>query len=286
MWAQRILGLSCLLLVSCVLTDRDDHDDRDDRERDQADAAAGRGGAGGSSSRDSSQSSRTRTADELCQQWARAACSDAVVSACQASNADECRQTQANFCHSIVPEQIASTGSDNCIAAVGAAYRDADLRGDELALVLRFSGACARTVIGPSKQGEDCKLTTDCDVSRGYSCVHKADAELGTCQIAQVVEPGRDCRDAAKTCQEGFYCDGHNCIETLAEGEPCMLAEQCGQNQLCDASGACAARHAVNDSCENDGECARGICSELADKKVCTDRVVLSRADPLCANLR
>ena len=113
-----------------------------------------------------------------------------------------------------------------------------------------------------------------------------SDAGAGTCQIAEVTAPGRDCRAAEKTCQEGFFCDGRNCIETLASGESCKTHEQCGQSGYCDGSGMCAARHAVNDSCQNDVECARGICSELDDKKVCTDRVVLSRADPLCANLR
>jgi hypothetical protein len=280
MWASRILSLCSLLLVSCVIPGQDD---RNDRENDRGNAGASQGSGSGSPR---NESARTRTADEFCQQWARAACSEAVVSACQASNAEECRQTQAGYCRNLVPEQIASTGSDNCIAAVGAAYRDADLRGDELALVLRFSGACARTVVGPNKEADDCSVNTDCDVSRGYSCVRKADAEAGTCQAAQVVEPGRDCRDAEKTCQDGFFCDGRNCIETLATGESCAINEQCGQNGFCDASGACAERRAVNDSCENDVECARGICSALTDEKVCTDRIVLSRADPVCENLR
>jgi hypothetical protein len=151
---------------------------------------------------------------------------------------------------------------------------------------VRFQGACARTVIGSNNEGDDCSVSTDCDVSRGYSCVRKVDAEAGTCQIAEEVEPGRKCGEAAQTCQEGFFCDGHNCVETLASGEPCVLHEQCGENGFCDTSGACAERRAVNDSCEDDVECAQGICSALGDEKVCTDRVVLSRADPLCENLR
>lgn len=281
MWAQRILGISCLLLVSCVFTDRDDRDERD-RERDSESDRDASSPPRDSSSRPTS----TKSADEFCQQWARAACTEAVVSACQASNAEECRQSQAGFCRSIVPDQIASAGSDGCISAVGAAYRDADLRGDELALVLRFQGACERTVIGTNKEGDDCTVSTDCDVSRGYSCVRKADADTGTCQMAEEVEPGRDCSAAQKTCQEGFFCDGRHCVETLAADEACVLHEQCSADRFCDANGTCAERRAVNDSCENDVECAQGICSELGDEKVCTDRVVLSRADPLCENLR
>ncbi|MET0385943.1 MAG: hypothetical protein ABW321_08285 [Polyangiales bacterium] len=222
---------------------------------------------------------------ELCEQWARAACGEDVVSACQASSAADCRLTQAELCQSIAPDQLATDGVDGCIAAVAAAYRDAELDADELNLVLRFSGACARTIVGPNAAGADCVSPRDCDLSRGYTCVVKGEGS-GSCQVPELVEPGRSCTEAAQTCSDGFFCDGSHCVETLAEGEPCILHSQCAADGYCNDAGACAARLAVNEPCESDEWCARGVCTDLDGQRVCTDRVILSRADPLCANLR
>jgi hypothetical protein len=267
MWTRRIY-LGSLLLVACRISDpdRDEHDNLDYSVHEQA--------------------ARPVPQVEFCQQWAQAACSDAVVSACQASSAKDCEQTQAEFCRSLVHADVASNAGSDCIAAVANAYRDADLRGDELTVVLRLGGPCALTISGTSRVGDTCSDSTDCELARGYSCVKKSDSGTGTCQIAAVVDPGRDCQAAPKTCSEGFFCDGHNCVETLEIDDSCTIHEQCGESAYCDDTGHCAARRAVNDSCQHDIECERGICSEFEDEQVCTDRVVLSRADPVCANLR
>lgn len=267
-----------LFAAGCIFTDHRDRDRWDDHDH-HIDEDRGSGGSGGSPS-------RPAPAGDFCEDWARAACSDAVVSACQASNKTECQNRQVEFCRELIPNDLASSGRDACLNAVGLAYRDADLRGNELALVLRFQGACARLIIGGSAKGEECTSTSDCDVAGGYSCVRKADTGTGTCQIAERVEPGRDCSADQKACTEGFFCDGRYCVETLPLGEPCSIHEQCGADGFCDESGSCAERRSVNDSCQQDIECATGICSELGDEKLCTDRVLLSRADPLCENLR
>jgi len=270
MWTHRI-GIGCLMLVACFRVEDRDREPYHDYHDDSANGGA---------------ASSPPPRGEFCQQWATAACSSAVVSACQASNAEECRQTQAELCRTLMPAEISTTGRDSCIAAVAAAYRDADLSDAELTVVLRFGGPCARTVVGPSGVGEECSAPTDCDLAHGYTCVRKADGSPGTCQMADIVDPGRDCRAAEKTCSTGFFCDGHNCIEALMAGEACSIHEQCGEDGFCNAAGQCAARRKVNDSCESDIECADAICAELAGERVCTDRVVLSRADPVCTNLR
>lgn len=186
----------------------------------------------------------------------------------------------------IVTGDVPDTVRSQCISAVRAAYQDADLRGDELKLVMRLGGACERVLHGSVAAGDACSETSECDRSRGYTCVRHSDAEQGTCQIAETVSPGRDCEAAAKVCSTGFYCDGHNCIETLALGEACTIHEQCGAGGFCSEDGKCSELIAINDPCKRDLECERGICSEFDGKQVCTDRVVLSRADPLCADLR
>jgi hypothetical protein len=258
------------MLVGCFYHDGD-HGDRHEAPSDEEPGPSGR---------------PPQSQADFCQDWADAACSSAVISACQASNADECEQTQADFCRSLVPSDISTSGADECLAAVTSAYRDADLRGDELKVVLRLGGPCARVVKGKSASGESCDASSDCDVSRGYACVKKSDSSSGTCQVPKVVEPGRDCSDPQDTCSHGFYCDGHNCIETVKSGDACTIHEQCGDDAYCDDSGHCAERLAVNDSCQDDVQCAHGICSDFDGGQVCTDHVVLSRADPICAKLR
>jgi hypothetical protein len=273
-----------MLLAACIFPDHDrddrDRDDRDDRDEQADESSRGGAGTGGR------EPTRPAPVADFCEDWARAACTDAVVSACQASDEIECQDTQVEFCRGLVPNEIASSGRDACIKAVGLAYRDADLRGDELALVLRFQGACARLIVGESAEGEDCESSSNCDIARGYSCVRKADTGAGTCQIAKTVEPGRDCRAPDAACEDGFFCDGRYCVEMLPAEEACVIHEQCGSQAFCDESGKCVQRRAVNDSCQEDLECASGICSELGDEKLCADRVLLSRADPVCANLR
>jgi hypothetical protein len=209
-----------------------------------------------------------------------------VVSACQATDARECRQSQLELCRSLVPTEPSDAARSECISAVASAYRDADLRGPELELVLRLGGACERVVRGKLRAGEECKLSSECDRTRGYACVKKADSGAGSCQIPQVVSPGRDCSAPEKTCSSGFFCNGHNCVETLGAAAQCSIHEQCGDAGFCNDAGQCAERVAINDPCHADIECARGICSDFQGSEVCTDRVVLSRADPLCESLR
>jgi len=262
--------VGCLFLVGCFHLDGD-------RDREADDSGTVRTG---------SSPTRTVSSQDFCQAWAQAACSDAVVSACQATDAKHCRQSQSEFCRSLVPDQTAAAGGDECVSAVSAAYRDADLSGSELQLVLRLGGPCERVLRGTARAGDACKAANECDRSRGYACAMKSDSGAGTCQIPEVVSPGRDCKAPEKTCGSGFYCDGHNCIETLAAGEACSIQAQCAEMGFCNEAGQCAEHIAVNQPCHNDGECARGICSEFQGEQVCTDRVVLSRADPLCEALR
>lgn len=237
-------------------------------------------------SRPSPTAGRSAPRTDFCQDWAQAACSSAVVSACQATDAQECRKSQTEHCRKLVQADVPEPARSQCISAVASAYQDADLRGDELKLVLRLGGQCERVLHGSMTAGEACNDSSECDRSRGYVCVKKSDAMEGTCQTPQSVSPGRDCKGADKVCSSGFFCDGHNCIETLAYGEPCSIHEQCGADGFCSEAGQCSELIGINDPCTRDLECERGICSEFDGKQVCTDRVLLSRADPLCADLR
>ena len=94
-----------------------------------------------------------RTREEFCQEWAQAACSEEVISACQAGGPESCHEAQERFCRELVPQNFSDAHGDECLGAVVAAYEDADLRGEELAPVLVLGGSCEKLIVGPKKKG-------------------------------------------------------------------------------------------------------------------------------------
>ena len=227
------------------------------------------------------------TREGFCDRWAAAACSADVVSACQAADADACRLSQEGFCLDLVPlTGFADERADACVDAVGDAYADSDLTPDELDTVLRLGAPCDRLVRGPSVTGESCTSRLDCDGPAGFDCVIKGSAATGSCQKPLVVEAGRDCSADNAVCTAGFYCDGDNCIEGHDLGEMCVRDEECGAG-YCNASGVCSEGLSVDTACTGDEQCASGVCYQFsATERVCTDRVRLSRTDPICEDLR
>jgi hypothetical protein len=210
-----------------------------------------------------------------------------VVSACVAEDADTCRLGQQRECLELVPTTgFVDDRADDCIDAVSAAYSDADLTASELDTVLRLVPPCDRLVRGPGAENEACTTRLDCNGPDGYDCVFKAGETTGTCQLPVLVQPGRDCSADNAVCTTGFYCDGGNCIEGNATGEACMRTEQCAQG-YCGSDNLCTAGLATNQPCTLDEECASGLCYRFsATEQVCTDRVRLSRTDPLCEATR
>src|SRR5690606_21237618 len=116
--------------------------------------------------------------------------------------------------------------ADQCIDAVAAAYEDADITADEIAIVLRFAAPCDQLVQGQRTEGEACEARRDCDAPAGFDCVFKGDVEMGTCQLPEVVGAGQDCGALNAVCEPGFYCNGENCIAGENVGEPCTYHAQ------------------------------------------------------------
>jgi hypothetical protein len=227
-----------------------------------------------------------RTREEFCREWGNKACSSVVVSACQATDAEACRLKQQGFCESLVPTNFSDAAGDACLAAVGAAYEDADLTGDELVTVLELGGDCGRIVDGPSGRGESCTNSRDCQGPAGYECVIKGGQSQGTCQIPELVGAGLRCAAAQQVCMPGFYCNGANCIAAKAVEEACANDEECGSEGWC-AAGVCAARLSVNEPCTASNQCSSALCYSFASAdSTCVDRLRLSRSEPVCANLR
>jgi len=226
-----------------------------------------------------------RTREVFCRDWAAAACNEEVVSVCQAADVEACREAQEDYCRSIAPERFSGARSDMCIEAVGQAYSDADLTESELRTVRLLDAPCHQLSVGTRGEGQSCMVRDDCETAAGFDCVMKSDRATGTCEIPEVVDPGEDCEADQQVCTEGFFCNGENCIAARDPGDPCTHHEECDDG-FCDADGTCVEGLAIDDSCEDDAQCAEGICYDFGDERVCTDRVVLSRNDPICGDLR
>jgi hypothetical protein len=227
-----------------------------------------------------------RTREVFCRDWAGAACNGEVVSVCQAADAEACRQAQEDFCRSIVPDTFAADRSEQCIEAVANAYADGDLSASELVTVRLLGAPCDELSRGPRGEGQSCMTRDDCESAAGFDCVMKADRMSGTCEIPEIVSPGEDCEADQQICTSNFFCNGENCIAASDLGEDCMHHQECGEEGFCDVDGTCAARFDTNDACDDDAQCGDGICYDFGDERICTDRIVLSRSEPICNDLR
>ena len=139
---------------------------------------------------------------------------------------------------------------------------------------------------GPKGEGESCATRLDCDAAAGFDCVLKADSARGTCEVPEEVGGGRDCSAQQTVCEQGFYCDGENCIEGKDVGENCAIDAECATGAFCDEDGTCREQHDVDAACTTDTQCLSGLCYEFEGETVCTDRIVLSRSEPVCDDLR
>lgn len=227
-----------------------------------------------------------QTREEFCREWANRACSAEVVSVCQAAGASDCRLAQEGFCQELVPDGFEGKHADRCLDAVGSAYSDADLTANELATVLQLGPPCDRLVRGPREEGDVCQTSADCNTVGSYACVRKGPDGVGTCQIPRVVEPGLECGAPQESCTEGFYCNGDNCVVGKDAGDDCTSQEECGAETYCTATGVCAERFELGETCAAHHECLSDICFAFGSERTCVDRIRLSPSEPLCEQLR
>lgn len=220
----------------------------------------------------------TRT--DFCTRWAEAACTEEVVSVCQAPSAGDCRFSQRQQCIADLPNTIINRGVDECIGAVRDAYLDADLTAKELGVVLRYAPPCNEIFLA-GEAGESCQKDSHCEPA--LRCVFKDEAE-GVCQAPVNVQPGLRCDEPEERCTEGFFCDGRNCIAVLDEDAECQNDAQCDDGLYCDET--CIEQLAVGDDCTSDAQCATGICYGPLDETTCVSRLRLSPSEPMCDSLR
>jgi hypothetical protein len=223
------------------------------------------------------------TRAEFCADWANAVCSAEVISVCQNSES-ECESSQAASCRSWLSADFQDKGVDACLSAVRKAYSDADLDAEELDVVWHLGAPCNQLVVA-GEGGDRCERDSDCSGSSGLTCVLK-DRATGTCERAEVVAAGLSCEEAFETCEEGFYCNGENCIVAAELGESCNNDNQCIEGLFCQ-DGMCETQLPVGADCVTDRECDSEICYEVdTNERVCVDRIRLSPAEPACETLK
>jgi hypothetical protein len=218
--------------------------------------------------------------NDFCVSWAKRACSEESVSACQAPNVEACQDSQLEACLDLVPNNFIDDHADECLRAVESAYRDGDLTANELKIVLDLGAPCNQLVRGEGETDDGCDADQDCDASQDLECVK------GTCQVREEVGAGFECDQPQQVCEEGFFCNGDNCIATQDEDEDCASTDECDSTLFCNADEVCEARGEVRDPCGADEQCVSGLCLDFDGQSECVDRIRLARSEPLCDTLR
>jgi|SoiMethySBSTD1v2_1073268.scaffolds.fasta_scaffold04190_15 hypothetical protein len=222
----------------------------------------------------------------FCAEWGKRACNANVLEAC-ASKLEDCQEKQALFCLSILPPNYARKNADACLAAVSTAYADAKLDAKEYATVIDLAAPCDKLIEGPGEAGAACRETFECNTLEDLICV-ALPGEPGTCQVPVTQGGGRSCVEAFQVCESDFYCNGSNCVERRAAGQPCSAQDPCMEDSTCagpEGSAVCTPKKPDREPCTSNDECASKICGLSVTGGRCAPQILLDVADPLCSNL-
>jgi hypothetical protein len=232
----------------------------------------------------------------FCRAWAANACNQTVVDDCQAPDVDACLTAQAAFCMGKVPSGYEPDNAQACLDRVKLAYDDAELSLEDIRVVLQFGEPCDKLIRGSAPQGGSCTQDTDCDTLSDHKCVIKAGETYGTCYEPVVVGGGRGCDAPEETCEDGFYCNGMNCVERLGPDAECTSDAECSAELRCvigpadDAgvsAGSCQPRNVLSAECTADAECQSGYCSIApGEPGLCADMVRFGLREPVCEDLK
>jgi hypothetical protein len=232
----------------------------------------------------------------FCDAWAKNACQTKVLEACNTPDVADCESSQSAFCLEIVPENYQSSKyASECLNAVKAAYKDADLTAAEIAVVIKLGAPCDKLSKGSSSDGEACEKNDDCNTAGGFSCIIKLGEAAGTCGKPEEVGPAEACDGPTQVCGEGNYCNGENCVVYKKTGGPCAGDYQCKPEDHCviddtvdPPTGACEVRAELSADCESDDDCQSRFCMVASGETVgkCASTIRLSISEPLCDNLR
>jgi hypothetical protein len=234
------------------------------------------------------------TVSGFCTNWAKAACSNAVVLACSgeekvdAELTDRCVLSQRAFCEGLLPAKgYSSQKASQCLSAVQKAYSDAKLSALEIATVRHRGDPCNHLIKGPQAEGESCGSDDDCDTIRNYLCVLKSGE--GSCRIPTLVENGDSCSEPGAACNPGYYCGvDEACVKSKEVGKTCAADFECGTGLVCDPDSAkCTARVSA-ENCTKDDECITNACDIPvgASSGRCVSSITLAASTGICEDLR
>jgi len=232
------------------------------------------------------------TVGGFCGNWAKAACSNAVVLACSgaekvdATLTDKCVRKQQLFCEGLLlAPGYSSQKASQCLGAVQNAYSDARLSATEIATVRHRAEPCNHLIKGPKAEGESCDVDDDCDTIKNYLCVKKSG--VGSCRIPTVVANGTSCSAPDAACNPGFYCGvDESCVQSKAVGKTCTEDFECLTGLVCNAN-KCTEKVSP-DECMKDEDCATNVCDipVNSDSGMCVSAITLSASSGVCEDLR
>jgi hypothetical protein len=224
----------------------------------------------------------------LCEEWAHLACNDRVRERCAAASAEDCESSQQQHCEQILEDRDFNPRfADSCLRAVRSALSDAELDGEEYAVITEAGGDCEFLSSIGMPLGGTCGSDKDCDPTAELICALPRDGSRGSCAKPVLVKGGFSCEEPASRCAEGFYCDGEDCLALGIIDDDCSDAEPCAAEFKC-RQGKCEARAELGGTCRSGDDCISRICARTGDgdEMLCVDKVVLSVSEPLCAALR
>lgn len=229
----------------------------------------------------------------FCKAWAQAACEpEIVLRRCNTTSVEDCEAAQRKVCLDIVPVTYSAAQAESCVEAVRAAYSDGELSAEELGVVRNLAAPCDTLSTGTSGDGDTCVEAADCDTAGGFSCVIKLGSSTGICAKPEIVGVGEECEGAKQVCGEGYYCNG-NCVvyrktgTGACEGDyQCKPVDRCVVDEDDAEAKHCQPRLARGELCADDADCQSGICViDSGTEGECVETIVLSRNEPLCADL-
>jgi hypothetical protein len=232
-------------------------------------------------------------ANAYCNGRAQAECNDTVIVACAAPGKDKCISSRQSACVAAAPKDKAYDASktEDCIAAVAAAYGDAKLTKDE---IKTYTDTCALLFNGIGVKDSPCGADADCKVSEGLRCVVSSSAggadggpirSSGTCQLPKIVQGGDSCAPVDAMCAAGYHCGlTKHCDINGATGEACGDGLPCKETLKCSSAGMCQPKLADGSPCTVSQECTNGVCLEQTN--ICVSQVILAPNEPFCVQAR
>ena len=233
------------------------------------------------------------TVSGFCGNWAKAACSNAVVLVCSGAEkvdaelTDSCVTSQRRFCEGLIPDKgYSPQNASQCLQAVQDAYKDARLTSEEIMTVRHRGEPCNHLIKGTQAEGDTCVNDDDCNTLKNYLCVVKSGE--GTCQIPKAVENGDSCSAKGAACNPGYYCGlDEACVQSKAVGKKCAASYECATGLVCDPDTALCTARVSPDSCTQDDDCPTNVCDIPVNSSTgrCVSAITLSTSTAICEDL-